>query len=101
VIVPLDVGSRLERTWSMWLYGRRGEMRRDYHWPQMVNGSLVGFEQMPKGANLSRPYVHSYLIHAYKGRGWDVTNEQIARGEFRARNANWVVAQDRLRPDEM
>ena len=83
------------------MYGRRGDMLRDLHWPQRVGGRLVGKELLPKDANVTTPYAHAYLIHAYKGGGaWDVSDEQIRRQAFRSHNPNWMIAADRLRDDE-
>ena len=84
------------------MYGRRGDMLRDLHWPQRVGGRLVGKELLPKDANVTTPYAHAYLIHAYKGGGaWDVSDEQIRRQAFRSHNPNWMIAADKLRDEEV
>ena len=75
-----------------------GDMLCDYHWPQRIDGRLVGKENLPKGANMSMPYSHAYLIHAYKGPGkWDVSEQQIGAQKFRSHNPMWMLAVDGVR----
>ena len=103
----LDQRSRSERTWPLWLYGRRGDMARELHWPTLVDGThwvskeFVG-ELRRQGHNVtSATYVHSYLIHAYRGRTQDVRNEQIRAGAFRTHNPNaWAVEDQLTKADE-
>ena len=94
----LDQRARRHQDWPLWMYGRRGDMLRDYHWPQRIDGRLVGKENLPKGANMSMPYSHAYLIHAYKGPGkWDVSEQQIGAQKFRSHNPMWMLAVDGVR----
>ena len=54
-----------------------------------------------KGHNVTPGYVHSYLIHAYRGRTQDVRNEQIRAGAFRTHNPNaWAVEDQLTKADE-
>jgi len=93
----LDQRARKDKDWPLWMYGRRGDMLRDYHWPQLIGGRLVGKELLPKDANVTSPYSHAYLIHAYKGPGkWDVTLDQIRKKGFRKHNPLWMYAADNL-----
>ena len=97
----LDQRSRLDKDWPMWLYGRRGDMARELHWPTLVDGSyyvskeFVG-ELIRLGHNVSSSYAHSYLIHAYRGRTQDVGREQIGSRAFRTHNPNSFNLEDKL-----
>lgn len=57
----LDQTSRDERDWPLWIYGHRGDMARDLHWPTLVDGKrLVAKEYVAelrrKGHNVSYSY---------------------------------------------
>lgn len=104
----LDQRSRVEREWPLWIYGRRGDMQRDLHWPVLVDGRLVSKEvvgelrRQGKDVNVSgAPYAHSYLIHAYRGKTQDVGAAQIAARAFRTQNPNMWTAEDRLTSDDL
>ena len=45
--------ARKDKDWPLWMYGIRGDMQRDYHWPQLIGGKLVGKELLPKNANVT------------------------------------------------
>uniref|UniRef100_A0A7S2GRY0 Uncharacterized protein n=1 Tax=Haptolina brevifila TaxID=156173 RepID=A0A7S2GRY0_9EUKA len=100
----LDQRSRLKGAkWPLWVYGRRGEMLRDLHWPLKVNGVLIGKERVAElvrlgqlNVSLQDTYAHSYLLHAYRGKDQDVGEEQIQQRKFRRRNPLSWYAQDRL-----
>lgn len=49
-----------------------------------------------RGHNVTRTYIHSYLIHAYRGKTQDVGVEQITRKAFRAHNPNMWAQEDGL-----
>jgi len=90
------------RKWPLWMYGRRGDMLRDYHWPQMYDGKFVGKEFVPLSANVSNVYSHAYSIHAYTGPGaWDVSAKQISKQRFRERNPDWMRLVDQLKDNEI
>jgi hypothetical protein len=94
----LDQKSRVAQgrgqEWPLWMYGRRGDMQRDLHWPQPgPGGKLVSKEFLP--SNQSK-YVHSYLIHAYRGRTQDVGQAQISQKLFRTHNPLMWAAEDGL-----
>ena len=96
----LDQRSRVDKTWPLWMYGRRGDMLRDLHWPQLVDGKLVSKEYLAMhiatGKNVTPSYAHSYLIHAYRGRTQDVGQQQISKRQFRSHNPLAWVESDRL-----
>ena len=99
----LDQRSRATRDWPIWVYGRRGDMARDLHWPVLVDGRYYVSKEFSgvvakQGHNLSSEsaYVHSYLIHAYRGRTQDVGMEQISGKAFRNKNPNMWAAEDGL-----
>lgn len=98
----LDQKSRVAKPgqeWPLWMYGARGDMQRDLHWPQRGDdGRLVSKEFLP--SNRSK-YVHSYLIHAYRGRTQDVGLAQINQKLFRAHNPlAWTVEDGLTKADE-
>jgi hypothetical protein len=102
----LDQRSRVEHDWPLWLYGRRGDMARDLHWPQLVDGKLVAKEFIPElrrsGRNVTgASYAHSYLIHAYRGRTQDVDARQISKQTFRTHNPLAWTAEDGLTQDDL
>ena len=99
----LDQHSRMDANWSLWVYGRRGDMQRDLHWPQRINGRLVSKElagdlvrRGKLNLTLESTYAHSYLIHAYAGRTQDVNPTQIRRQIFRTHNPIAWDKEDRL-----
>ena len=99
----LDQRSRMDANWSLWVYGRRGDMQRDLHWPQRINGRLVSKElagdlvrRGKLNLTLGSTYAHSYLIHAYAGRTQDVNPTQIRRQIFRTHNPIAWDKEDRL-----
>ena len=102
----LDQRSRAARDWPLWMYGRRRAMKFDLHWPMLVDGQLVSKETamdwLRNGRNgravnvTGERYVHSYLIHAYKGRSQDVGLEQISGRSYRTHNPLAWAQEDRL-----
>lgn len=83
------------------MYGRRGAMLRDLHWPLEVDGKLRSKEEwLPLKRsgrlNVSAAYAHSYLIHAYRGTSQDVGAKQIAARAFREHNPFNMLAEDGL-----
>lgn len=103
----LDQRSRAAKDWPLWTYGRRGDMSRDLHWPQLVDGHLVTKELLPelrkqgKVVNSSRLYAHSYLVHAYRGRDQDVQLMQVEHRAFRAHNPLSWEAEDGLSGEDL
>ena len=109
----LDQRSREERDWPLWLYGRRGEMQHDLHWPMLIDGQLVSKEfagellrrtgRTLDNVSMGSRYAHSYLIHAYRGKTQDVGAEQIAQGSraYRAHNPLGWTAEDGLSQDDV
>ena len=55
----LDQRSRAAKLapWPLWVYGRRGDMARDLHWPQLLDGKLVSKEFVPSNRS---SYVHRF-----------------------------------------
>lgn len=101
----LDQRSRADRRdWRLWVYGKRGDMQRDLHWPQLVDGRLVAKEFIPglvkQGKNVTPTYAHSYLLHAYRGPTQDVGAKQISGRLFRTHNPNAWYAEDGLTKDD-
>ena len=105
----LDTRSAKERNWGLWTYGARGDMLRELHAPVRVrNGSLVTREFVvasqqrgePEFANVTVPYVHSYLVHAYVGATQNFAETlnkahgQLHKLAFRTKNPLWMEAED-------
>ena len=57
-------------------------------------------ELIRQGHNVSSTYMHSYLIHAYRGKTQDVAMDQIAKRTFRIHNPNAWYAEDKLTKDD-
>jgi hypothetical protein len=108
---------REDYDWRMFMYGPRGSMVRELHYPLLVDdgsGSkkLVTREFVdgvwrdpiyPLGVNRtgrvtpSSGYAHSYLIHAYVSKGpQDVSPHQIRTRKFRTENPIWMQIADGL-----
>ena len=101
----LDQHSRLAKDWPLWMYGARGDMARDLHWPTLVDGKLwvskeFVAEYARTGHNVTSTYTHSYLIHAYRGKTQDVGGEQIAKQAFRTHNPNMWAKEDGLTKED-
>ena len=105
----LDFRSAKERNWGLWTYGARGDMLRELHAPVRVrNGSLVTREFVvasqqrgePEFSNVTVPYVHSYLVHAYVGATQNFAETlgkahgQLDKLAFRTKNPLWMDAED-------
>ena len=87
-------------TWGLWTYGRRGDMLRELHAPVPVDGELITREfvvAMKKhgvAINISVPYVHSYLVHAYAGKSQAFEdNRRTLR--YRTKNPTWMREDDK------
>ena len=104
----LDIRSRNARDWGIWTYGLRGDMLRELHAPVRINGTLITREFVVSAqqrgeldANITVPYVHSYLVHAYAGATQDFdTTLKKAKGEMhnlhlRTRNPLWMDDEDK------
>ena len=90
----------LRMTWGLWTYGRRGDMLRELHAPVPVDGELITREfvvAMKKhgvAINISVPYVHSYLVHAYAGKSQAFEdNRRTLR--YRTKNPTWMREDDK------
>lgn len=91
-------GPRGGEPWPLWLYGRRGDMLRDLHWPvRGPDGKLVSYENLARNES---KYVHSYLIHAYYTAGsQNVGPDQVACRSFRPSNPDWMAHGDNVTSD--
>jgi hypothetical protein len=64
----LDQRSRADLNWPLWVYGKRGEMERDVHWPTLVDGSYYtskekAAELRKQGHNVSTSYARTPKPH--------------------------------------
>ena len=104
----LDRMSSHDKNWGIYTYGARGDMLRELHAPVRVNDTLVTREFVVAAqmrgdagyANITVPYVHAYLVHAYQGRTQDfLANLKQRSGKidkmlYRTKNPVWMDQQD-------
>ena len=97
----LDQRSRVELNWPLWVYGRRGQMARDLHWPTLEVSALRGDGERARlfGATRDRHWTDlidpDLWLTDGKGGHWRCADAEVDD----AGGVQWASAVNHLDPE--